>query len=144
LPTSAEAELNVLVIEPAGQAVGSADYFCAATAALPLRSRSILVTAGDRRDARHHHFEHLVPDAARIAAIRHRIGKPPAHPKLALGLPQEQQTAVRGLAAAVKIDCEFLAMNRWQLKRKQRIVVYGGLWRSADTRCNLSEQQFAT
>jgi hypothetical protein len=47
------------------------------------------VAAGDRRDARHHHLEHLVPDA-----IRHRIGKPPAHPELALRMPQQQQTAV--------------------------------------------------
>jgi hypothetical protein len=30
----------------------------------------ILVAASDRTDARHHHFEHRVPDAARIAAIR--------------------------------------------------------------------------
>jgi hypothetical protein len=33
------------------------------------------------------HFERHMPDAARIAPIRHRIGKPPAHPELALGRP---------------------------------------------------------
>jgi hypothetical protein len=38
----------------------------------------ILVAARDRTDARHHHFEHRVPDAARITPIRHRIGKPSA------------------------------------------------------------------
>jgi hypothetical protein len=59
-------------------------------------------------DARHRHFEHCVPDAARIAAIRHRIGKPPAHPKLAFRGPQ-QQIAVRGSVAAAKIHSEFLA-----------------------------------
>jgi hypothetical protein len=30
----------------------------------------ILVAARDRTDARHHYFEHRVPDPARIAAIR--------------------------------------------------------------------------
>ena len=50
-------------------------------------------------DARHYHLEHIVPDAARIAAIRHRIGKSSAHPELTLRLPQ-QQAAVRRLVAA--------------------------------------------
>jgi hypothetical protein len=31
-----------------------------------------------------------VPDAIRIAAVRHHIGKPPANSKLALRLPQQQ------------------------------------------------------
>jgi hypothetical protein len=75
----------------------------------PIQVDGILVAAGDRTDARHHHFEHGVPDAARFAPIRHRIGKPPAHPKPAFRAPQQQQTAVRGLVAAAKIHCEFLA-----------------------------------
>jgi len=49
----------------------------------------ILVAVGDRRDPRHHHLEHLVTDAVRIAPVRHRIGEPPAHTKLALRLPQQ-------------------------------------------------------
>jgi hypothetical protein len=60
----------------------------------PVEVDGILVAAGDRRHARHHHLEHRVPDAIRIAAIRHRVGKPPAHPELALRMPQQQQTAV--------------------------------------------------
>ena len=79
----------------------------------PVEVDGILVPAGDRRGARHHHLEHRVPDTARIAAIRHRIGEPPAHAKLALRLPQQQQTGIRRLVAAVKIDCEFLALDRW-------------------------------
>jgi hypothetical protein len=75
----------------------------------PVEVDGILVTAGNRRDARHHHFEHGVPNADRIAAIRHRIGNPPANAELALRMPQQQQTAVRGLVAAAKIHCEFLA-----------------------------------
>ena len=92
----------------------------------PIEVDGILVAAGNRRDPRHHHLEHLVTDAARIAAIRHRIGKPPAHPKLAFRLPQQQQTAVRGLVAAVKIDCEFLAADGWNVEGKKRIVGHGG------------------
>ena len=84
----------------------------------PVEVDGILVAAGNRRDARHHHLEHLVPDAARIAAIRHRIGKPPAHPELALRLPQQQQTAIRRLIAAVKIDCEFLAIGQMAGRRE--------------------------
>jgi hypothetical protein len=47
----------------------------------PCRSRSMasLWPAGNRPDARHHHLEHRVMDAARIAAIRHRFVKPPAN-----------------------------------------------------------------
>ena len=63
---------------------------------------------------------------SRIAAIRHRFGKPPAHPELALRLPQQQQTAIRGLVAAVKIHCEFLAANGWQVEGKRRIVGHDG------------------
>ena len=92
----------------------------------PVEVDGILVAAGNRRDPRHHHLEHIVTDAARIAPIRHRIGKPPAHPELALRLPQQQQTAIRRLVAAVKINCEFLAMDRWQVEGKQRIVGHDG------------------
>ena len=65
-------------------------------------------------------------DAIGIAAIRHRLRKPSAHTKPALRLPQQQQTRIGGLGAAVKIDCEFLAADRWQLEGKQRIVGHGG------------------
>jgi hypothetical protein len=92
----------------------------------PIEVDGILMAASDRCGSRHHHFEHLVPDAARIAAIRHRISKPPAHPKLAFRLPQQQHAAVRGLVPAVKINCEFLAMDRWQVEGKQSIVGHGG------------------
>jgi hypothetical protein len=55
----------------------------------PVEVDGILVATGDRRNPRHHQLEHSVTDAARIAPIRHRFGKPPAHPKLALRLPQQ-------------------------------------------------------
>ena len=87
----------------------------------PVEVDGILVSARDRRDARHHHFEHLVSDAVGITAIRHRCRKPPAHTKLALRLSQKQQAGVRRLVTTVKIDCEFLAMDSWQVKWKRLI-----------------------
>ena len=67
-----------------------------------------------------------VPDAVWIAPIRHRFRKPPAHPELALRLSQQQQTAIRRLIAASKINCEFLAPDRWKVEGKQSIVAHGG------------------
>jgi hypothetical protein len=65
-------------------------------------------------------------DAHRIAPIRHGIGKPPANAEPALRVPQQQQTSVRGLVAAVKIHCEFLTPDRWQVEGKQCSVRHGG------------------
>jgi len=84
------------------------------------------VAARDCCDPRHHHLEHIVPDAARIAVIRHRIGKSFAHPELALRLPQQQKPAVRRLVAAGKIHCEFLAPDRWQVEGKRCSVGHDG------------------
>jgi hypothetical protein len=41
----------------------------------PVEVDCIFVSAGDRRGACHHHLEHSVLDAIRIAAIRHRLRK---------------------------------------------------------------------
>lgn len=46
------------------------------------------------------------------------LRKPPANPKLALRPSQQQQTAIRGLIAAVKINCELLAPDRWKIEGK--------------------------
>jgi hypothetical protein len=92
----------------------------------PVEVDGILVAAGDRRGARHHHLEHLVSNAARIAAIRHRSGKSSAHPELALRLSQQQQTGIRRLIAASKINCEFLASDRWQVEGKRCSVDHDG------------------
>jgi hypothetical protein len=67
-----------------------------------------------------------VSDTLRIASIRHRFRKPPAHPELALRRSQQQQTAIRRLIAASEINCEFLAPDRWKVEGKQRIVSHGG------------------
>src|SRR5262249_61257952 len=71
-------------------------------------------------------FTHCVPAALRIGSTRHRFRKPPAHPELALRRSQQQQTAIRRLIAASKINCEFLAPDRWKVEGKQRIVAHGG------------------
>jgi len=92
----------------------------------PVEVDGVLVAASDRRRTRHHHLEHRVPDALRIAPIRHRCRKPPAHPELALRRSQQQQTAIRRLIAASKINCEFLAPDRWKVEGKQHIVAHGG------------------
>ena len=92
----------------------------------PVKVDRVLVAARNRRSARHHHLEHRMPDPVRSAPIRHRRRKPPAHSELALRLSQQQQTAVRRLIAAGKINCELLAPDRWKLERKQRIVGHGG------------------
>src|SRR5580693_8844952 len=94
--------------------------------AQPIEVVSILVAAGDRGHPRHQHFEHRMSDAALIAPIRHRAREPPANTGRALRLSQQQQAAIGGLVAAVKINCEFLAADRWKIERKQRIVVHGG------------------
>jgi uncharacterized metal-binding protein len=39
------------------------------------------------------------------------------------------QAAVGGLGTAVKINCDFLAADRWKVKGKQRIVGHGGCGR---------------
>jgi hypothetical protein len=47
-------------------------------------------------------------------------------PKPALRFPQQQQTGIGGLDAAIKIHCEFLAADGWQVEGKQHIVGHGG------------------
>ena len=92
----------------------------------PVEVDGILVPAGDRRDARHHHLEHRVPDTVGIAAIRHRFRKPPTYTKPALRLTQQQQTGIGGLVAAGKIHGEFFAADGWQVEGKRHIVGHGG------------------
>ena len=94
--------------------------------AQPIEVVSILVAAGNRRHPRHQHFEHRMSDATLIAPIRHGVRKPPAHTDRALRLSQQQEAAIGGLVAAVKINCEFLAADRWKVEGKRRIVGHGG------------------
>jgi hypothetical protein len=50
-----------------------------------------------------------MPNGVRIAAIRHRFRKSPAHTELALRLPQQRQTGIgRLVAARAKSKVSFL------------------------------------
>jgi hypothetical protein len=40
--------------------------------------------------------------------------------------PHQQQASIRRLVAAVKIHCEFLAPDRWQVERKRCSFGHGG------------------
>src|SRR5580704_1805512 len=68
----------------------------------PVEVDCILVPAGNRQNTRHHHFEHRMPDAVRIAAIWHCFGEPQANTMFALRLPQKQHATIGRLAAAGK------------------------------------------
>jgi hypothetical protein len=59
---------------------------------------------GGRRSPkhRHHHLEHRMLNAVRIAAIRHCFGEPQANTMFALRLPQKQHATIGRLAAAGK------------------------------------------
>jgi hypothetical protein len=85
----------------------------------PVKVDGVLMAARNRRRTRHHHLEHRVPHPVRIPPIRHRRRKPPAHPEPAFRRSQQQQTAIRRLIAAVKINGEFLALDRWKVEGKQ-------------------------
>src|SRR4029077_12089063 len=69
---------------------------------------------------------HCVPDAVYIAAVRHRVGKSPAHTERALLCSQQQKAAIGGLVASIKINCELLAADRWKIEGKRHIVGHGG------------------
>jgi hypothetical protein len=92
----------------------------------PVVVDGVLISAGDRHRPGGHHLEHLMQDAVRITAIRHRRRETAAHAELALSLPQQQQACVGRLVAAGKIHCEFLAADGWKVKGKRRIDGHDG------------------
>ena len=94
--------------------------------AQPIEVVGVLVPAADREHTRLQQIDQRVVDAGRIAPVADSAGQPTGNPEAALGRPQQQQTAVRGLVAAVEIDCEFLTRDGWQIEREQPIVGHGG------------------
>ena len=87
---------------------------------------AVLVAAGDGRGPRHHQLEHRVANAALVTVVGHRIGDPPAHAELPLGLANEQQPGVGRLLAALEIDCELLAPDGCQVELERDILHHGG------------------
>ena len=92
----------------------------------PVEVDGILVAARDRRDARHHHLEHIVPDAARIATIRHRIGKPPHTPSLRSACRSSSRPPSEDWLPPAKSTVSFLRSDRWQVEGKRCSVGHDG------------------
>jgi hypothetical protein len=61
-----------------------------------------------------------------IAAIRHHFGKPTAYAYLPFRLPKQKEPAIGGLISPIKINCEFLAMDGWQIEGEQSSFGHDG------------------
>ena len=48
--------------------------------------------------------------------IQHHFGKSPAYAYLPLRLPKQKEPGIGELVSSVKITCEFLAMDGWQIE----------------------------
>jgi hypothetical protein len=66
-------------------------------------------------------------DPGWIAPIKEAASEPHTDAKCAFGLAQQEQATVRGLAAAIEIDCELLAADGWKIEGKQRSFGHGGV-----------------
>ena len=71
-------------------------------------------------------------DTRLIAAIRHHFGKPPAYAYLPLRLPKQKEPAIGGLISSIKINCEFLAMDGWQIEGEQSSFGHDGCGKSRE------------
>jgi len=58
--------------------------------------------------------------------IRHHFGKPPAYAYLPFRLPKQKEPAIGGLISSIKINCEFLAMDGWQIEGEQSSLRHDG------------------
>jgi hypothetical protein len=63
----------------------------------------------------------------RIARVGNASRKPTADPHRALGLRQQQHTAIRGQPATVERGCELFAANGWKRKSKRVISLSAGV-----------------
>ena len=61
-----------------------------------------------------------------IPAIRHHFGKPTAYAYLPFHLSKQKQPAIGGLISSIKINCEFLAMDGWQIEGEQSSFGHDG------------------
>lgn len=58
--------------------------------------------------------------------IRHHFGKPTAYAYLPFRLPKQKEPAIGGLISSIKINCEFLAMDGWQIEGEQSSFGHDG------------------
>src|SRR5215813_13634536 len=58
--------------------------------------------------------------------IWHHFGKPPAYADLPFRLPKQKEPAIGGLISSIKINCEFLAMDGWQIEGEQSSFGHDG------------------
>ncbi len=93
--------------------------------AQPVVIDAVLIAAADAEHARADDLAQRMANARGIAPVGQRRGEPGDDADLLLGRPQRQQAAVRGLVAAIEIDCEFLGTDGWQIEGKRRSVVHG-------------------
>ena len=85
----------------------------------PVEVVAVLAAAGDERGARRHQLEHLVLDTGLIPVVGHGLGEAFAHAVTALRLTQEDEAGVRGLVAAVEIDCELPGSDGWKIEGEE-------------------------
>ena len=90
----------------------------------------ILIAARDRQHTGKEDILKSMDHPRRIARVRNTCRKLLADAHHALGLSQQQHTAIRGQPAAVKRSCDLLAANRWIRKYSRAIIASGGcgLW----------------
>ena len=86
----------------------------------------VLVAARDREHAGTQYVIKAMDHPRRIARIGNASRKPPAKPHRALGLCQQQNTAIRGEPTSVERGCDLLAPDRWKRKSRRAIIAPGG------------------
>ena len=86
----------------------------------------VLIAAGDRRHARAQNVRDAVRHQERVTRIGDQRSEGPCNPEPALGRGQQQNAAVGRHASAIKGGGDFLAANRWEIKRQQGILGHGG------------------
>ena len=91
----------------------------------PVEVDGVLVPAGDRRDARHHHLEHRVPDA--VGSRRSGIASASRRqtPSLRSASRSSSRPPSDDRLPPAKSTVSFLRRT-WQVEGKRRIVGHGG------------------
>src|SRR5215831_13108231 len=92
----------------------------------PIEVVPILVPTANGECPSRDQLEHLMSDACLIPMIRHHLGKPPAYAYLPFRLPKQKEPAIGGLISSIKINCEFLTADGWQIEGEQSSFGHDG------------------